>query len=222
MSREKDSRKIESDLFIAPYRIMTELEYPFKSMYTFYRDITGRESPEKNPEYHCREEGHIMLESDYLKDNMKYIQKLGQMPTIGSFSEKDIKGILRLSKIRKYEAGEQILGEGMYDSWVYFLISGKVRITKNKKDLSVLNRTGDVFGEMGIIDGSPRSASVYAIDETVCLATDASYVDRLSGNDRVAFSYILYRIFSEILANRLRMTSEELIEAREEIERLRK
>jgi CRP/FNR family transcriptional regulator, cyclic AMP receptor protein len=163
-----------------------------------------------------------MIESEYLKDNIDYAKKLGQMPTIESFSEKDIKGILELSKIRKYEAGEMILGEGMFDSWIYFLISGEVRVEKHDKDLSILNRTGDVFGEMGIIDGSPRSASVYAIKETVCLATDASYVDRLSGNDKVAFSYILYRIFSEILANRLRLTSEELIKAREEIESLKK
>lgn len=162
-----------------------------------------------------------MIESEYLRDSIKYAKKLGQMPTIGAFSEKDIRGILELSKIRKYDADEMILGEGMFDSWIYFLISGEVRVEKHNKDLSILNRTGDVFGEMGIIDGSPRSASVYAIKETVCLATDASIVDRLTGKDKIAFSYILYRIFSEILANRLRLTSEELIKTREEIESLK-
>ena len=162
-----------------------------------------------------------MLESDYLKDNEKYIQRLAHLPTIGAFSEKDLKGILNLSKIRKYDPGELILGEGMYDCWIYFLISGKVRIVKNDKDLSILQRPGDVFGEMGIIDGSPRSASAYAVDQTVCLVTDASYVDRLSGNDKIAFSCILYRIFSEILVNRLRVTNRGLIEAIEEIERLK-
>ena len=160
-----------------------------------------------------------MFESDYLKDNENYVKRLAMMPTLDAFSEKDLKGVLGLSKIRKYEPGELILGEGMYDSWIYFLISGKVRIIKNNKDLSILKRTGDVFGEMGVIDGSPRSASVYAVDQTVCLATDASYVDRLSGGDKIAFSYILYRTFAEILANRLRITDEELIAAREEIER---
>ena len=157
-----------------------------------------------------------MIESDYLKDNIKFFEKLRQMPTIDAFSEKDLKGLLELSKIRKYEPRELILEEGLYDGRVYFLVSGKARVTKHGEDLSVLRRTGDVFGEMGIIDGSPRSASVYTVDETVCLATDASYIDRLSGNDKIAFSYILYRIFSEILANRLRLTSEELIKAKEE------
>ena len=74
---------------------------------------------------------------------------------------------------------------------------------------------------MGVIDGSARSASVYAIDETVCLAIDASYIDRLSGNGKLAFCYILFRVFAECLANRLRLTDEELIKAKEEITRLR-
>jgi len=162
-----------------------------------------------------------MIESDYLKDNSKFFEKLRQMPTLDAFSEKDLKGLLELSKIRKYNPGELILEEGLFDCWIYFLIKGKVRVVKHNEDLSVLRRTGDVFGEMGIIDGSARSASVYAIDETVCLATDASYIDRLTGNDKIAFSYILYRIFSEILANRLRLTSEELIKVKEENERLK-
>ena len=160
-----------------------------------------------------------MIESEYLKDNIEYVEKLKKMPSLADFSEKDLKGILEMSKIRKYEPEEVILEEGVFDCWIYFLISGSIKVVKNDESLSILNRTGDVFGEMGIIDGSPRSASVYAVDETVCLATDASYIDRLSGNDRTAFSSILYMVFSQILANRLRITSEDLIKAKEEIEK---
>lgn len=162
-----------------------------------------------------------MIESDYLKDNSTLVQKLRQIPTLELFDEKDLQGALQLSKIRKYEPGELILEEDSYDNWIYFLISGKVRIAKNGKELTILRRIGDVFGEMGVIDGSARSASVYAIDETVCLAIDASYIDRLSGNDKLAFCYILFRVFAECLANRLRLTDEELIKAKEEIARLR-
>jgi len=163
-----------------------------------------------------------MIESDYLKDNLLFIDKLRKIPTLEAFSDTDLKGLLELSKIRKYEARELILKENQYDSWVYFLVSGRIQIVKHGENLRILNRTGDVFGEMGIIDGSPRSASVYAVDETVCLATDASYIDKLSGADKTTFSYILYRTFSEILVNRLRKTSEELIRVKEENERLKK
>jgi len=162
-----------------------------------------------------------MFESEYLKDNDTIIQKLMQIPTLGLFDAKELQGALQLSKIRKYEPEELILEEGSFDSWIYFLISGKVRVTKNGGKLTVLSRRGDVFGEMGIIDGSARSASVYAIDETVCLATDSSYIDRLSGNDKLAFCYILFRVFAECLANRLRLTDEKLIKAKEALARLK-
>ena len=47
-----------------------------------------------------------MIESDYLKDNINYFEKLGTIPSLADFSEKDLKGLLELSKIRKYEPGE--------------------------------------------------------------------------------------------------------------------
>ncbi len=162
-----------------------------------------------------------MFESEYLKGNKDTIQKLKQIPTLAPFDEKILSGALELSKIRKYAPEELILEEGSFDNWIYFLISGTVRIVKEGKELNVLKRSGDVFGEMGVIDGSAKSASAYAVNETVCLATDASYIDRLTGNDKVTFCYILYRIFCEILANRLRLTSEELIKVKEENKRLR-
>ena len=162
-----------------------------------------------------------MIESDYLKGNIRFLEKLGEIPTLATFSEQELKGLLELSRIRKYEPGELILEEGFFDAWIYFLISGKVKIVKQGEDVSMLKRVGDIFGEMSIIDGSPRSASVYAVDKTVCLATDASYIDRLSDNDRIAFCYILYRIFSEILADRLRLTTEELIKEKEENKKLK-
>jgi CRP-like cAMP-binding protein len=163
-----------------------------------------------------------MIESEYLKDNKDIIRKLKAIPTLQPFDEKSLDGALELSKIRKYAPGETILEEGSYDNWIYLLVSGSVRIAKGNKELNVLKRTGDVFGEMGVIDGSAKSASAYAVEETVCLATDASYIDRLSGNDRIAFCYILYRVFAEILASRLRVTTEELIKAEEDITRFKK
>jgi CRP-like cAMP-binding protein len=162
-----------------------------------------------------------MIESEYLKDNEDTIQKLKQIPTLAPFDENILHGALELSKIRKYGPEELILEEGSFDNWIYFLISGTVRIVKEGKELNVLKRSGDVFGEMGVIDGSAKSASAYAVGETVCLATDASYIDRLSGKDRMAFCYILFRVFAEILASRLRITSDELVKAKEEIARLK-
>ena len=109
-----------------------------------------------------------------------------------------------------------IIKEDHHDTWLFFLISGMIRITKKGKHIATLEKTGDIFGEMGIIEDSVRSASAYAIEDTVCLAANASDVDTISGSDRHAFGYVLYRLFSQFLAKRLRLTTEKLIQETDE------
>ena len=75
---------------------------------------------------------------------------------------------------------------------------------------------------MGIIGGTVRSASVQAIEKTVCLATDISVIDKMPKEKRSDIKYIIFRSFAEILANRLRETTAELIKCRDEVERLKK
>jgi CRP/FNR family transcriptional regulator, cyclic AMP receptor protein len=158
-------------------------------------------------------------ESKYLKATIENVQKLLAIPVLHEFETRDLEELLKRSKIRKFSAGEQIIKEGDFDSLLYFLLSGTVRIAKGRVELAVLKRSGDIFGEMGMLAHTDRSASAYAVSEVVCLTTDATQINTLSGNDRVAFSYLIYRVFAEILAERLRVTSMELTKAREQIER---
>ena len=161
-----------------------------------------------------------MVESDYIKDNYHIIQKLMRMPTLKALKEENLKELLRLSKVKKFKSGELIFEEDSYESLIYYLISGKTRIVKDGKEIAVLGRSGDVFGEMGPIEESVRSASVYAVDETVCVEIDISNIDRVLGDDKYALRYIIYRGFAEVLANRLRVTTEELGRTKKELLRL--
>lgn len=153
-----------------------------------------------------------MKETDYLLGNEKIIDDLKKMPVFEPFNQGDLQTLLNMSKLRTYRPGEAIIQEGNIDSWVYFLVYGKVKIFKKEKEVTILNRKGDVFGEMRFIDSSPRSASAYADGEVVCLAVDTEYVEKLTGNDKFAFGYIMYRVFSEILAERLRILTKEMID----------
>jgi CRP-like cAMP-binding protein len=157
-----------------------------------------------------------MVSSSFLSENKEIIQRLKNIPVLGSFSDQDLDELLKQSRVIKYEPGERIIEEGHFDKWIFFLFSGKVGIQKQGETIAVLKRRGDLFGEMGVIDGSPRSASIVAIEESVCMAVDTSAIESLRGEERNAFSGILYRIFSEILANRLRFTDQELVKTRDE------
>ncbi len=152
-----------------------------------------------------------MIESGYLKSNPEMLQTLKKIPTFSPFDNTELQRLLNMSKIRKYKKGEMIVQEGVFEAWLYFIMSGRVRIAKGQRELLVLGSKGDVFGEMAFIDGSARSASVHALEETVCMATDTFYAKELTGQEKIAFNYIIYRLVAEILAVRLRATSDELV-----------
>jgi CRP-like cAMP-binding protein len=166
-----------------------------------------------------------MIETKYLKDNIENIQKLMNIPALKHFEAQNLGKLLKLSKVREYDDGELIIREGDVDPWLYFLLSGKIKVVKDGVQINIIDKIGEIFGEMRIIDSMSRSASVYAIGKTICLAVDSSAKAKLSSDDkrdeRVDFILLLYRIFAEYMSVRLRLTSEKLAKALNEIDDLK-
>ncbi len=142
------------------------------------------------------------------------VENLKAMPVLEPFEDQELAKLLEMSKIRKYEAGECIVQEGRADTWVYFLMIGQIRISKQGKEIATLTEKGEVFGEIGALERSRRSASIHAITKTVCLATDIFYLEKLTGATKQAFGYVFYRLMTEVLTRRLRQTTNELINAK--------
>jgi CRP-like cAMP-binding protein len=165
-----------------------------------------------------------MIESKYLQDNMQNIQKLMNIPTLKHFEIRSLAKLLKLSRIREYTDGEVIISEGDNDHWIYFLLAGKITIKKQNIEIASIDKKGEIFGEMRIIDSMSRSASVYAVGNTVCLAVDTTAQKKLSSDngreERLDFLLLLYRIFAEYMSIRLRLTSDELVKAKKQIEQL--
>ncbi|WP_052049745.1 EAL domain-containing protein [Leptolyngbya sp. KIOST-1] len=81
--------------------------------------------------------------------------------------------------IRLFNGGETIFTEGSAPDRAYIIESGYVEIFvgagADSLQLNVLG-PGDIFGEMGIIDASPRSASAKAIGPCRCIVLSAALV----------------------------------------------
>lgn len=155
-----------------------------------------------------------MQESAYLENNQNIFENLKNIDVMAPFEENELYKLMEMSKIRQYKAGECIVQEGRIDSWLYFLMRGQIQISKKGKEITVLDNKGEIFGEMGAMNSCSRSASAYALTDTVCLATDMFYVDKLNGKERVSFGYVLYRLLAEILSGRLRRTTTTMIQAK--------
>lgn len=122
-----------------------------------------------------------------LQGNGEIIKALRKIPKLQAFDRKDLRKLLGCSQIHKYDPDELIAREEGSDQRIYFIVSGKVRVTRNGVEIKQLCRTGDVFGEMRLLSLSARTSSVSAMDETVCLVTDVSAMESLRKEDRVAF-----------------------------------
>ena len=157
-----------------------------------------------------------MTETGFINDNQETIQYLKKIPALECFNERDLETFMRFSEVRTYKEHDVIIEENTLDDRVFYLITGKAKVMKNGRELIILRRTGDVFGEIGVVTGIARSASVYATGPTTCLIVRTSQIDNLNEENRLAFKYVLYRGFAEILANRLKKTTEELLEAKSE------
>ena len=75
-----------------------------------------------------------------------------------------------------FKAGDTIIAEGDDGDTAFFIVSGSVEVIigqgANARAVDTL-QTGEVFGEMCLIEPGPRSATVRATTDTECLA--ASY-----------------------------------------------
>jgi len=158
-----------------------------------------------------------MIESKYLKDSVQNIQRLMTIPPLRKFETKYLGQLIRLSKIREYQGGEMIIQEGGHDQWIYFLLAGRVRIEKGGTEIAAIDKVGEIFGEMRLLDGLARSASVFADTKTVCLAFDPYGEDAHSTSDeKTSFLLHLYKMFSEFLSYRLRVLNDELTRIKQE------
>lgn len=77
---------------------------------------------------------------------------------------------------RDYKAGETIFREGDSAVELFVIKSGRVRVLSGNKLLETLSEN-EIFGEMALIDTSPRSATVTAeTDVTVAPITEKQYL----------------------------------------------
>ncbi len=114
----------------------------------------------------------------------------------------------------EFAKGDAIFEQGDASDLCYQIVSGKVEIrvpresvlTVDKEDTLETLSFGDIFGEMGIIDDSPRSAAAVAVEPTVCVTyTPDEIVKMLESNPKESLEYI------RTLIQRLRAANERLI-----------
>ena len=110
----------------------------------------------------------------------------------------------------RVHAGATLIQEGQPGDFFCVLVDGEVRVTKNKKLLSVLG-SGECFGEMAYlsVNGHARGASVAASAESHILRMRVADLEQASIACRSKFD----RAFIGILVDRLNLANTRLTSA---------
>jgi len=161
-----------------------------------------------------------MRETPYLQDRSDLIEVIRKIPFFSSYTDEQLLEILSLSRIRTFEPGEYITRQGEYDSWLYIVLSGAVNVSSEGTTIAQIRDAGQTIGEMALVDGEPRSASAKAVAKTTTLAIDMSLSERLNESEKERFEAVYYKLLAKILVDRLRKTTHELAQARNNVKEL--
>ncbi|GAB4291013.1 MAG: Crp/Fnr family transcriptional regulator [Ignavibacteriaceae bacterium] len=98
------------------------------------------------------------------------IDFLRNVPIFSDLDTEALNKISGLGTVQTYKKNSLILSEEDAGTTLFVIIEGKVKISRTSKDdkeviLSILNES-DFFGEMALLDGMNRSASVTALEDS--------------------------------------------------------
>jgi CRP/FNR family transcriptional regulator/CRP/FNR family cyclic AMP-dependent transcriptional regulator len=134
---------------------------------------------------------------------MPHEDALRSVQLFSQFASKDLTRLGRAVVERSYKKGETIVKEGEQAVAFFVIIKGKVEVvqgagTKKAQMLNTLG-PGQTFGEMALLDGAPRAATITALEDTTCLVLSRwDFVAELQTNPHMAVAML------PVLSRRLR------------------
>lgn len=122
----------------------------------------------------------------------------------------ELKAVTPFLELRKYKEGDELFHEGDEGPEMFLLVSGRVESVMGCPD-GTTRKVGEfgpkeLFGEMSIIEGAPRSASCRALTDTMVLVLSGIDFFRLTWDHPVLGTKILTAL-SKILIQRLSQAS---------------
>lgn len=126
-------------------------------------------------------------------------------PLFNAANPEMLERLLSVSTKHEYPAGRTVLMEDSWGNAVYFIASGWVKVRRQVGDgyvtLAVLGK-GDFFGEMAILDESPRSTDVAALSSVKLISVPAHHFIETLFRD----SQLHHRML-QLMVQRLRQTN---------------
>lgn len=141
------------------------------------------------------------------------VLKLLEKSKLGKYLNADeLKYLITLSSLEKYDEGEIIIQENSLDHNLFFILKNSVSVEVETDKKSVYIDTigeGELFGEAGIFVNTKRTASIIAKDEVILLRIErANFMKEINSNPKAGIKVLFLIVYS--LLSKLRSVNEEL------------
>lgn len=145
----------------------------------------------------------MIEKTEKAEKNLKTEEILSKNPLFSGLEKFYLKDMTAIGELRDWPENTQLIIEGESGDAVYFILSGRAKVTlygeEGREIVLAILKEGDMFGEMSIIDDKPRSANVEAVTPITCLIVSrAAFLEYLRTHHRV------YMLFLAYLTGRLR------------------
>jgi CRP/FNR family transcriptional regulator, cyclic AMP receptor protein len=148
---------------------------------------------------------------------------LSKVPAFAELSARDLRRVAAIVHKREYKSGEPVFYQGDPGLGMFIIQEGEIsiRISEREgddKELALLT-DGDFFGELALLDESPRSAT--ALCKTDCSVIGffrTDLMELIKENPDLGMKIVMK--FAEILAHRLRKTDKDLSKLQSQLDRL--
>jgi len=143
----------------------------------------------------------------FAEDSLTIIDLLKATRLFSHLPEETLAQLVPLSELASYGAGEEILVQGEANNKVFFLLRGTVEVLADNQQVIKLGRKGDIFGEMSVISNRVCSATIRSLTPVRVFSIQAREIGHFKQLDHNEISNILYRLFAEILVDKLNFTT---------------
>jgi PPM family protein phosphatase len=144
---------------------------------------------------------------------------LRRIPLFQHMTYKELLALLGIARGRQFSKAQVVIQEGQPGDELFVLFRGSVDVRKGGLSIAQL-RAGGHFGEMGLVDQAPRSATVVALEDTSAVSIDREGLLKLMRRDSLLAVKLLWS-FVQVLSERLRHTNDALAGVRHELDRSR-
>lgn len=135
-------------------------------------------------------------------------KEIKQYQFFRSFPDDLLLQVATLFQTTAFKRGDVIIKEGMPNKSLFFLRGGHAEVVLAGEVVALLQHPGEVIGEMSVVTQKEASTTIRAGTDLECFVLNTDNFSFVPAKEKDHFQHLLYRVYSNILVDRLMKTNE--------------